>query len=264
MNRYIVKTEDGELHLYYPTLEDAQADYPDAEITLCEDLSHIKYIEQMFNAVDKVCGMTERKGSLVYLLRFKTSAGDCYVTLHKDFKTMSTPKEFCLKFLSPKTEYIVLCVGNKLSKPKELKGIKKFASVSFIPNRCTCQLFLDDSDLYIKHPDYFSPTYCRPEDYGTPLSYRAKKYGISVPKNKFIYDDNWGAIVLRREAWIKISNFCFLICHLDNVQVSTAVWSLLCRYHSWPETERNTDWSLFLEAVADTTRQHLLERSIKK
>ena len=45
MNRYIVKTEDGELHLYYPTLEDAQADYPDAEITLCEDLSHIKYIE---------------------------------------------------------------------------------------------------------------------------------------------------------------------------------------------------------------------------
>lgn len=288
MNRYRVKTEDGELRLYYPTLEDAQADYPDAEITLCEDLSHIKYIEQMFNAVDKVCGMTERKGSLVYLLRFKTSAGDCYVTLHKDtndgvwydlceyqlhkidasvvpiFKAISTPKEFCLKFLSPKTEYIVLCMGNKLSKPKELKGIKNFASVSFIPNRCTCQLFLDDSDLYIKHPDYFSPTYCRPEDYGTPLSYRAKKYGISVPKNKFIYDDNWGAIVLRREAWIKISNFCFLICHLDNVQVSTAVWSLLCRYHSWPETERNTDWSLFLEAVADTTRQHLLERSIKK
>lgn len=71
MNRYRVKTEDGELRLYYPTLEDAQADYPDAEITLCEDLSHIKYIEQMFNAVDKVCGMTERKGSLVYLLRFQ-------------------------------------------------------------------------------------------------------------------------------------------------------------------------------------------------
>ena len=49
MNRYRVKTEDGELRLYYPTLEDAQADYPDAEITLCEDLSHIKYIEQMFD-----------------------------------------------------------------------------------------------------------------------------------------------------------------------------------------------------------------------
>ena len=180
----------------------------------------------------KVCGMTERKRfSCSIFCVSKRRAGDCYVTLHKDtndgawydfceyqlhkigvvvvpiFKTMSTPKEFCLKFLSPKTEYIVLCVGNKLSKPKELKGIKKFASVSFIPNRCTCQLFLDDSDLYIKHPDYFSPTYCRPEDYGTPLSYRAKKYGISVPKNKFIYDDNWGAIVLRREAWIKISNF---------------------------------------------------------
>ena len=27
-------------------LEDAQADYPDAEITLCEDLSHIKYIDK--------------------------------------------------------------------------------------------------------------------------------------------------------------------------------------------------------------------------
>ena len=282
MKRFKVQTPDGRcLHLYYPTLEKAAESNPGAAIEEYTDQSHVKYIDQMFDSADEACGSMERKGSLIYLLRFNTSAGDCYVTLHKDasdgawydlceyqlhkigatvvpiLKTLSSPKEFCLKFLFPKSEYTVLCMGAKLSKPKELKGIQKFASVFFSAKRCKCQLFLDGSDLYINHPDYFSPEYCRPEDHGTPLSYRAKKYGISVPKEKFIYEDNWAAIVLRRRAWIKISNFRFLVCHLDNVQVSIVVWSMLCQYHSWPKTEHNIDWRIFLENVACTTQKYL-------
>lgn len=284
MNRYRVQLKNGDvLRMYYSTLEKAQAQYPDAEITVCEDLSHVKYIEQMFSFADEVCGTMERNGSIVYLLRFHTAAGDCFATLHKDMsdgvwydlckyqlhrvgatavpilKTLSNPREFCLKFLSPKSEYTVLCVGGKLSKPKELASIQKFASVSF-NHRCKCQLFMDGSDLYIKHSDYFSPEYCEPEDYGTPLSYRAKKYGLPTPKEKFIYKDNWAAIVLRRRAWIKISNFCFLVCHLNNVQVSAVVWSMLCQYHSWSQAERNTDWNIFLEAVAEATRKYFLDK----
>lgn len=284
LKRFKVQTAGGHtLLLYYPTQEKAQKSHPDATITECTDQSYVKYIDQMFNAADEVCGTVERKGSIVYLLRFSTSAGTCYATLHKDIsdgiwydlcdyqlhkigaiivpvlRTVSTPKEFCLQFIFPKSEYTILCIGGKISKPKELKGIQKFASVPFI-SRCKSQLFLNGSDLFMKHPDYFSPEYCRPEDYGTPLSYRAKKYGIPVPREKFIYDDSWGAIVLRREAWIKISNFCFLVRHLNNFQVSTAVWSLICQYHSWSQNERNTEWSQFLEDVADATRNYLLNK----
>ena len=281
MKRFRVETEDGHtLMMYYPDLNHAYASHPTAIVSECTEQPHVEYIEQMFSAADEVCSTVERKGSTVYLLRFNTSMGTCYAMLYKDvsdgvwydlceyqlhrigatvapvLKTVSNPKEFCLQLLSPRSEYAVLAVGDKVSKPKELKGVQKIASVTFI-NRCKCQLFLDGSDLYIKHPDYFSPTYCQPEDIGMPLSYRAKKYQVSAPREKFIYDDNWGAVVLRREAWIKISNFCPLIRYLNNVQVSAAVWSLMCKYHSWSSSEHNTDWAAFLESVANAVREYL-------
>lgn len=282
MKRFKVETKDGHtLMMYYPDIDHAYANHPTANISEYTEQPHVKYIEQMFNCADEVCSVTERKGSTVYLLRFSTSVGTCYATLHKDIsdgiwydlceyrlqrvgatvvpvlRTLSNPKEFCLQFISSKPEYTILCVGRKVSRPKELKGVQKFASIPFMSRRKS-QLFLNGSDLFMKHPDYFSPEYCKPEDRGTPLSYRAKKYGVPAPKEKFIYEDNWGAIVLRREAWIKISNFCFLVRHLNNIQVSTAVWSLMCQYHSWPKNECNTEWSQFLEAVAGATREYLL------
>lgn len=45
----------------------------------------------------------------------------------------------------------------KLTKPKELKGIKQFDSVDYIPKKCKCQIFIKDNDVFIKHNDYFSP-----------------------------------------------------------------------------------------------------------
>ena len=44
------------------------------------------------------------------------------------------------------------------------------------------------------------------EDIGAPLGNLAKKYLDQNKKNKFIYPDSWGDIVLRNEAWILIEN----------------------------------------------------------
>ena len=176
-------------------------------------------------------------------------------------KDLSTPAEFCKEFLFPKSEYTVLSYGGKgIAKPAALKGIRKFASVSF-EGMCQCQLFLNGQDLYIKHNDYFSPTYCRPEDVGTPLSYRVKKYGIKEnPREKFIYTDNWGSIVLRRVAWIRISSFVPLVHHLSSAEVAVTVWPMIREYHGWGVNEYNMEWERFLTDVAKTTQKYISER----
>lgn len=91
----------------------------------------------------------------------------------------------------------------KLKKPKELSGIKQVLTVPYIPKRCSCPVFIKDQDVWMKHRDYFSPTLqVDPEDIGTTLVHRAKKYLGESRKNRFVYPDSWGEIVLRQEAWI--------------------------------------------------------------
>ena len=44
------------------------------------------------------------------------------------------------------------------------------------------------------------------------MNVRIKYYGINRDsKNKFIYPDTWGDIVLKQQAWIKISNLKFIV-----------------------------------------------------
>lgn len=126
--------------------------------------------------------------------------------------SLSNPKELYHMFFAP----VLTCeipiyrfYGQpKMKKPDELKGIKPSFSVDWIPKKCTCECFIKDNDLWIKHRDFFSTTH-KPDqcDIGTPLSYRLQKYfGKSTANQKFIYDDNWGLIVLRNEAWIVFRN----------------------------------------------------------
>lgn len=261
LKRFKVQTAGGHtLLLYYPTREKAQENHPDATITECTDQSYMKYIDQMFNAADELCGTVERKGSVVYLLRFNTLAGTCYATLHKDISdgiwydfceyrfwksgalivpiamTLSNPGTFCKQFLFPKSEYTVLCAGRKLSKPKELRGIAKFASVPF-EGVCQCQLFLNDNDLYIKHNDYFSET--RPSGKIDPRT------GIE------------GRILYIRHAWVRITNFVPLVKLLNDAEISATVWPMLRDFHRWSASEYNMGWSRFLEGVARATRSYL-------
>lgn len=101
----------------------------------------------------------------------------------------------------------------KLVKPKELKNINSIGSVEFVPNHCNPQIFIKDDDIWIKHTDYFSANWRPPKDerIDMPLNYYANKYFNKNKGTKFVYADDWGDIVLRNEAWLKITNVVELI-----------------------------------------------------
>ena len=80
----------------------------------------------------------------------------------------------------------------KLTKPKELKGLKPAFNVDFIPKRASCQCFIVGDDIWVKHTDYFS------EDTTGVDNQR---------KNKFIYNDSFGSVVFRNEAWMVVKDF---------------------------------------------------------
>ena len=140
----------------------------------------------------------------------------------------------------------------KLDKPKELTGIKQSFSVQWGKN-CTCQCFVKDNDLWIKHRDFFSASHKPlPEDDGTPLTYRLKKY-FDVSKSyldKFIYPDCWGDIILRNEAWIVFRNMKqtiqrnrFLVNSMSKAFIDSDV---LIKFRIKKLTE---DWRFFFESV---------------
>lgn len=80
----------------------------------------------------------------------------------------------------------------KLLKPKELKGIKQSFSVDWIPKKCVCKCFILNNDFYIQHRDFGS------------INIHNHNHEF---RRKFIYNDTFGCVVLRGEAWIKIENF---------------------------------------------------------
>jgi hypothetical protein len=115
----------------------------------------------------------------------------------------------------------------KLSKPKELKGIKSLTSIDFIRKKCRCSIFVKDNDIWIHHRDLFSQCMIDDiEDIGTPLIHRLNKYNIKHKKTStFIYDDNWGSIVLRNEGWLLVKG---LINDLKNSHRINVKNKILC------------------------------------
>ena len=107
----------------------------------------------------------------------------------------------------------------KLPKPKELSKIKQIGSVDYIPKHCSCQVFIKDNDVYIKHRDYFSEQFVPSDsnDLGKPLNYTLAKYfpDSKQKREKFVYSDNWSGVILRNEAWIKLSNLVHIIKRQD-------------------------------------------------
>lgn len=108
----------------------------------------------------------------------------------------------------------------QLVKPKELKGIKP-VGIPYIPKKCTCQVFVlsDRREIWIKHKDYFSPSFKVPdEDFGAPLPVILEKYFNKDKKKKFNYHDCWGDIVLRQEAYLKLTNVPVIKYYPETVQ----------------------------------------------
>lgn len=277
MQRFDVKLSDGHiLKLYFTSINEAKNQYPDAKITENNDYRYLKYIEKIQSAAVQSASK-EREFETREVYKLELPIGTALVRMSKDnndgvyydfceYQIMektdfvypigfiwSNPQEFVEKYMSEPLKYELVSYRvfgePKLTKPKELKGIKQSGSVDYIPDKCKCQYFILGDDVYMKHRDYFSLTYCKPEDIGTPLNYRLKKYGIEPKKNKFVYDDCWGAIVLRNEAWIKLSNLIPIIRQSSTPRLLGGQISELQRkYHKF--TRRlDMDWNRFWEEL---------------
>ena len=246
MKRWEITTErfDKPILIYAETIEQAKEWCKNDGIINIEewlDKEYLKSIENIINQCE-IIGTQPRSKNMVrewyktvlpdgkLIIRFVKDLTDelyldtaQYQFMSNDCRvypitfSCSTPKEVERLFFSSPLSCeipIVRFYGQqKIQKPAELKGIKQAFSADFIPKKCTCQCFLKDGDLWIKHRDFFSQSHRpAPEDIGTPLSYRLEKYFGKTKSKKFIYPDYWGDIVLRNEAWIVFRNFadCFV------------------------------------------------------
>lgn len=185
-------------------------------------------------------------------------------------RTMSTPKEVYNLITIQEPEYIIYShryYGEpKLTRPKELKGIKQIGSVDFIPKKCKVQIFIKDNDAYLKHTDYFSSSWKPPkgERIDMPLSYYMKKYFSKDKKDKFVYPDCWGDIVLRNEAWILLKDIIPLIKTENEVIATQKILKLQQqeRKYSHINSSNECEWKNFWERVTKYIKNTLEENNL--
>lgn len=290
MNRYkITFSDDTELLLYkYSESEITQDKYKSfgtiKSVELYTDKSHEDYISKI-KQLSEFIGYDNRNHEVykcnyykgyVYIYLAKDNKDNTYYdcALYKEHiegrlltpitKTMSTPKEVYNLITIQEPEYIIYShryYGEpKLTRPKELKGIKQIGSVDFISNKCKIQIFLKDNDVYLKHTDYFSSSWKPPkgERMGMPLSYYMKKYFDKDKKDKFVYPDGWGDIVLRNEAWILLKDIMPLIQTENEVTVAQKILNMQKqeRKYSYIDTCNECEWERFWERVVKCIKQN--------
>ncbi len=185
-------------------------------------------------------------------------------------KTMSTPKKIYELITLQYPEYIIYShryYGEpKLSKPNELKGIKSIGSATFIPNKCNPQIFIKDNDVYIKHTDYFSSSWRPPigERTDMPLSYYLNKYFSKKKKDKFVYPDCWGSIVLRNEAWILLKDIIPMIQTENEVFVAKKILQLQKSSDKYSSigSDNEYEWIRFWENVCRCVKENYIKKSL--
>ena len=291
MNRYKVNLKNNQSMLLYANSETEieeifKHDVDEIEsITPYTDKSHEDYIEKIKQKSEflgktypnrEVYKCNYYKGYLIIELS-KDKTDDIYYdfalyTEYKNerftdpiFKYTSTPKEVYELINTRESEYIILsrrCYGEpKLSKPKELKGIKSIGSAVFIPKHCKPQIFVKDNDVYIKHTDYFSYTWLPPKGERTdmPTSYYLKKYFNTDKSEKFIYADCWGSIILRNEAWILIKDIIPFIRTEKEIIVARKIVKLQKQDKYTPNltTGAEVEWERFWENVSKVVKENL-------
>lgn len=99
----------------------------------------------------------------------------------------------------------------KLPLLKELKGIRPVFSYP-LNRKCKCNVYVKGDDIYIKHRDWMSTTLYD----GKQVEEFQRAHG------KFVYNDCYGTVVLRGEAWFKLDNAL----HGDNRQQKK--YELIC------------------------------------
>ena len=180
--------------------------------------------------------------------------------------TISNPKDFYNLFfenpLSCEIHSYRFYGEPKLKKPKELNKVKQSFSVECNP-KCKCPVFVKDNDLWIKHRDFFSPSFRPPDtkDVGTPLSYRLKKYFNKNLSEKFMYPDSWGDIVLRNEAWIVFRNFKQAVIRyrhpIISLEKAFCNTDLLIRRSNIRQQDLYGEWYNFFEDVVNQYKEFI-------
>lgn len=145
----------------------------------------------------------------------------------------------------------------KLKKPKEISGINSFGSACYIRKHCSPKLYLSGNDLWLKHTDYFSSVFCPEQnEQGKSQNYYLEKYFDKSKANKFTYTDNWGAIVLRNEAWIVIRELIPLIyTELPNYQIADII--LESQIQVEQGINNDVTWRDFWKDAVRVTRNYL-------
>ncbi len=289
MKRWLVSYFDGKqinLKLYYPTLDDVKATYPNAIISELDDVEHIPFINAIIDRSIKQSEYSKNGYEIREVYSYTSDIGSFTIILSKDLRdnhyydyveylhykkysltipvlrTITTPQEFYEKFIVYSGfEYEIVSItkhpgnGEKLPKPAELKGVNQIGSAKF--SKASNGVFICGKDLYIRCNDYFSPTMkAAPEDIGTPLSYRANKYiGGKKVHNKFIYADYWGDIVLKQKAWLKFSGFINLLQYYNDVQVANMCCDKIQQYHHWND-RLEVEWQIMFENICKLVRNY--------
>ena len=175
---------------------------------------------------------------------------------------MSTPEKIYNLLSINNPEYIILqrrCyVEPKLTKPKELKGIKPIGKATFIPKHCEPQIYIKDNDVYIKHTDYFSYLWqpLEGERIDMQLSYYMEKYFNKTKKEKFVYPDTFGSIILRNEAWIMLKDTLPLILTENNTLIANKIFELQKKDKYTPYDIDDNEWIRFLENVCKCVKEN--------
>lgn len=265
--------------------------YPDQlkSIESYNDIKHLPYIDKIKSSSSLIY-VKDHPTSIQEYYRCKYNKGQLIIRLSKDKQdnkyydiaeykennvsslvlsmtyTLSTPKEVCEMIDTPNLEYIIYSHRyygeSKLSKPKELKGIKSIESAVFISKKCNSQIFINWDDIYIKHTDHFSGLWQPPKEerIDKEQSYYLNKYFNTNRKEKFIYAYNYADIVLRNEAWILLRNSIQLIKSTTNHIYFTQL--ILQQQNKNKYTQFTSDstvleWQRFWDNVYTEVKKHL-------
>ena len=299
MKRWILTLEGNDYKplIYADTAEKARQYFSSENVTDIQpytNMEYLKYIEEIKSKSELLAVQLRTDGTREWY-KYVLPDGIARIRLYKDLDgeyydiaeyqfmsndsmiypctfTYSNPaKVHSLFFVAPLSCEVVsyrFYGQPKLAKPAELKGIKQSFSADYIPKKCSCPCFVAGNDLWIKHRDFFSAQHIPSDikDNGTPLTYRAKKYfDMDLDgKEKFIYNDCWGGIVLRNEAWIVFRNIKQALIRNENDLSQTLVEMFsktdFCKKHSIDYLDLiNSDWQRFFEETARKYNTYIMK-----
>jgi hypothetical protein len=132
----------------------------------------------------------------------------------------------------------------KLDKPTMCNNKNLIGTIKFNKS-CTCKVWKDDSTYIILHRDWFSESISIDEAIARGLQ--------GNKRNNFVYNDNWGCVVLRNEALMEITADDLL--HTNYINLSS---ELLRRFEKIIGVEAYSleryEWCNFFEQFARLTR----------